>query len=423
MSKIAQPDTLAGHFALILAALTAGRSHLVGLAQTEQTQGLAACLRALGAEIDCTGHTWQVTGRGIGGLISPAIPLQVSDDATAACLLAGALAPHDVFAVLAGSGHVPPRVLTLAETCGARIEAASPGALPAAMRGARNALPVTCEMPDALGLATALLAGLGARGLSRITGPDVPELVGLLQMLGADVTAEGTTLVLHGQPELHRATISLPHQTRLIIAVDGPAAAGKGTLARRLASHFALPYLDTGLLYRATGRRVLDAGHDPADHGHAAQAATTLTPEDLARGDLRGPEADRAASAVASIPAVRAALLDFQRNFGARHGAVLDGRDIGTHVFPNAPVKLFVTASPEARGQRRHAELLARGAQADLAEVTAEIIARDHADRTRAAAPMQAADDAVTLDTTEMNAEEALAAALAAITGTATSGG
>jgi cytidylate kinase len=201
----------------------------------------------------------------------------------------------------------------------------------------------------------------------------------------------------------------------MIIAIDGPAAAGKGTLARRLAKHFNLPYLDTGLLYRATGRRVLDHGGDPRDVATAEHAARTLLPVDLERSDLRGPDADKAASAVASIPGVRAALLEFQRDFGAAHGAVLDGRDIGTQVFPNADVKLFVTASSEARGQRRYAELLGRGVAADLAEVTAEVIARDEADRTRAAAPLVPAEDAMILDTTELDADAAFGAALGLI--------
>jgi cytidylate kinase len=200
--------------------------------------------------------------------------------------------------------------------------------------------------------------------------------------------------------------------SKLIIAIDGPAAAGKGTLARKLAAHFGLPYLDTGLLYRATGRRVLDQGGDPSNVATAEHAARTLLPADMERGDLRGPEADRAASAVASIPAVRAALLEFQRDFGATHGAVLDGRDIGTQVFPDAPVKLFVTASAEARGQRRYAELLGRGVAADLAEVTREVEARDEADRSRSAAPMKPAEDAMLLDTTTLDADAAFDAAL-----------
>jgi cytidylate kinase len=201
----------------------------------------------------------------------------------------------------------------------------------------------------------------------------------------------------------------------LVIAVDGPAAAGKGTLARRLAAKLGLPYLDTGLLYRATGRRVLDAAADPTDPAAAEQAARGLTPADLARPDLRGPAADRAASAVAAIPAVRAALLDWQRRFGQTHGAVLDGRDIGTVVFPDAPVKLFVTANDAERARRRWLELQARGLAADPVEVAAEMRARDAQDAGRAAAPMKPAADAMVLDTTTLDADVAFATALALV--------
>ena len=174
----------------------------------------------------------------------------------------------------------------------------------------------------------------------------------------------------------------------MIIAIDGPAAAGKGTLARRIAEVMALPYLDTGLLYRAVGRRVLDAAFDPADPIAATEAARALTESDLARDDLRSPEADKAASLVASIPGVRAALLDYQRQYGNKNGAVLDGRDIGTIVFPHADIKLFVTASLDARAERRHNELLRRGEKISLAAVKADLKSRDEADRNRAAAPL-----------------------------------
>ena len=198
----------------------------------------------------------------------------------------------------------------------------------------------------------------------------------------------------------------------VVIAIDGPAAAGKGTLARRLAAALGLPHLDTGLLYRAVGRRVLDAGGDPADPAAAELQALALDAADLDRGDLRGPAADAAASAVARHPEVRAALLAFQRRFPGERGAVLDGRDIGTVVFPDADVKLFVTAALEARARRRWVEL---GGVAPLAEIEAEMRARDERDSTRSAAPLVQAADAVVLDTTSLDPEAAFGAAMAAV--------
>jgi cytidylate kinase len=197
-----------------------------------------------------------------------------------------------------------------------------------------------------------------------------------------------------------------------IIAIDGPAAAGKGTLARRLATHLGLPYLDTGLLYRAVGRRVLDLGLSPSDPDAAERAAQALRAEDLQRPDLRGPEADAAAAAVASVPGVRAALLAFQRDFGTAGGAVLDGRDIGTVVFPNANLKLFIIATAEARAHRRWLELRERGIDVDAAEVERDIRARDRQDAARAIAPLRPADDAETIDTTALDRDAAFAAVL-----------
>ncbi len=204
--------------------------------------------------------------------------------------------------------------------------------------------------------------------------------------------------------------------TRLVVAVDGPAAAGKGTLARALAAALGLPYLDTGLLYRAVGRRMLDAGLAPS--GDAGPQARALLPEDLARSDLRTPEVDRAASQVAAQPGVRAALLAFQRGFGAAHGAVLDGRDIGTVIFPEAPVKLFVTASTRARAERRWRQLHGDAAvtpaerAAAIAAVTAELEARDAADSQRQAAPLRPAPDAVEIDSDRMDAAAVLQEAM-----------
>jgi len=198
----------------------------------------------------------------------------------------------------------------------------------------------------------------------------------------------------------------------MIIAIDGPAAAGKGTLAKRIAATLQLPYLDTGILYRATAKRVLEAGGNPEDVSTALAAAQNLSAADLTRNDLRDAATSKAASQVASIAAVRQALLDFQRHFGTAHGAVLDGRDIGTIIFPQADVKLFVTASVEARAQRRYQEFCTRGETVALAEVIADVQARDEADRTRTAAPLMMARDATLIDTTDMDADAAFARAL-----------
>ncbi len=206
----------------------------------------------------------------------------------------------------------------------------------------------------------------------------------------------------------------------MIIAIDGPAAAGKGTLAKRIAATLQLPYLDTGILYRATAKRVLEAGGNPEDVSTALTAAQSLSAADLARNDLRDAATSKAASQVASIAAVRQALLDFQRHFGTAHGAVLDGRDIGTIIFPQADIKLFVTASVEARAQRRYQEFCARGETVALAEVIADVQARDEADRTRTAAPLMMARDATLIDTTDMDADTAFACALALIHGKTT---
>ncbi|AXY22548.1 (d)CMP kinase [Komagataeibacter saccharivorans] len=202
---------------------------------------------------------------------------------------------------------------------------------------------------------------------------------------------------------------------RLVIAVDGPAAAGKGTLARRLAQALDLPYLDTGLLYRATGRRMIDAGLDP-QHAPAETFAASVGLEDLSRTDLRVPEVDRAASLVAAQPAVRRVLVDVQRRFAGEHGAVLDGRDIGTVIFPDATVKLFITASARTRAERRWEQLASDPHAPDRAEqiarVEQEIVARDAADSSRSTAPLCMADDAVRIETDTLDADEVLAEAL-----------
>jgi len=199
----------------------------------------------------------------------------------------------------------------------------------------------------------------------------------------------------------------------MIIAIDGPAASGKGTLARRLAEHYGLPHLDTGLLYRAVAASLLSAGRDLRDveAAVAAARAANLTEFDEAR--LRGREMGEAASIVAAMPQVRAALLAAQRDFARRPGgAVLDGRDIGSVVCPEAEVKIFLTASPEARAGRRARELAERGERADYAAILADIAKRDARDSQRSEAPLRAAADAVPLDTTAMSVEAAFAESL-----------
>jgi cytidylate kinase len=199
----------------------------------------------------------------------------------------------------------------------------------------------------------------------------------------------------------------------MIIAIDGPAASGKGTLARRLAARLRLPHLDTGLLYRATAVSLLEAGKKTDDVAAAVEAARTLTLADFDEGRLRSRELGEAASLVAAIPAVRAALLDVQRRFAARpEGAVLDGRDIGTVVCPHADVKIFVTADAETRACRRALELTERGNSVDYWAILDDIRRRDARDSGRDAAPLKAAVDATILDTTDLDIEAAVAAAL-----------
>lgn len=199
----------------------------------------------------------------------------------------------------------------------------------------------------------------------------------------------------------------------LVLAVDGPAASGKGTIAKSLARHYGLPFMDTGKLYRACGLAVRLAGHDPYDAEASAQAARQLDPALLDDPDLMSALNSDYASIVSSHPAVRAALFETQRAFAQQpRGAVLDGRDIGTVIAPDATAKLFVTAAPEVRAQRRHAEQAARGADQTLADVLADIHARDARDSGRSAAPLAQANDAALLDTSNLSIAAAVAAAI-----------
>ena len=199
----------------------------------------------------------------------------------------------------------------------------------------------------------------------------------------------------------------------MIIAIDGPAASGKGTLGKRLAAHYGLRHLDTGLIYRAVTKALVDAGDRLDDVERAVAAATALDPSGFDETALKSHAIGEAASIVSALPEVRAALLAFQRDFGrAPPGAVLDGRDIGTVIFPDADVKIYVDATPEVRARRRAAEIASAGGAVSEAEVLADIRRRDERDTRRAAAPLRAAPDAHLLDTTHLDIDAAFRAAI-----------
>jgi cytidylate kinase len=199
----------------------------------------------------------------------------------------------------------------------------------------------------------------------------------------------------------------------MIIAIDGPAASGKGTLGKRLAAHYGLRHLDTGLIYRAVAKALIDAGRAPDDVRAAVAAAEALDPSCFNEIALKAHSISETASVVSAIPEVRAALLAFQREFAARPpGAVLDGRDIGTVICPNADVKVYVTATPEVRARRRAAEYRAQGREIAEAAVLEDIRKRDERDQNRATAPLKQAPDAHLLDTTHLDIDAAIRAAI-----------
>ncbi len=238
----------------------------------------------------------------------------------------------------------------------------------------------------------------------RAVATSFPDFIPLMSKLGAEIWEE-------------RRKSERPKQKR-IIAVDGPAASGKGTLARRLAEHYGLAYLDTGSLYRATGMRVLYANKDPQDVASAIAAAHAIQEHDLSNPKIRGERVGQAASIVSAIPEVREALLEYQRHYATREGgAVLDGRDIGTVVCPQADVKLFITASLDTRAKRRHRQLEDYGISVNYDSVVEDLKERDARDAARAVAPLKPASDALILDTSNLSANEVFEAALALVEG------
>jgi cytidylate kinase len=199
----------------------------------------------------------------------------------------------------------------------------------------------------------------------------------------------------------------------MIIAIDGPAASGKGTLAKRLAAHYGLRHLDTGVIYRAVAYALINAGVDPKDEALAVKAARELDPETFENPALKSQKVGTAASVISAIPRVREALVEFQRQFAVKPpGAVLDGRDIGTVICPDAEVKIFVVADPRIRARRRTLEARSRGEEADEAAVLADILARDERDQNRAVAPLKPAKDAYLLDNSNLDIEGGVRAAI-----------
>jgi CMP/dCMP kinase len=230
------------------------------------------------------------------------------------------------------------------------------------------------------------------------------------------VAADDSTLGLRMSQDRNRLAEGASHERRMVIAVDGPSAAGKGTVARAVAARFGLHFLDTGKLYRMVGYEMLRTRTGLADAAAAAAIAASLDPLGFDEAELRREPVSAAASQISVFPEVRANLLAMQRNFAKKTpGAVLDGRDIGTVVCPEADVKLFITASADVRAQRRYEELRALDDRVTFGQVLADVTARDLRDSTRAVAPLAPAADAVVLDTTAMDASEAIAAAIAIV--------
>lgn len=240
---------------------------------------------------------------------------------------------------------------------------------------------------------------------TRAIATSFPGFMELMTGLGAKIEYRGESGISARKPEIAKPEPLNPKP--LVIAVDGPAASGKGTLARRLADYFGLGYLDTGSLYRAAAMRLLYADKDPADIAAAIASARSITAQDLANPKLRGERIGQAASLISAIPEVREALFDYQRQFAARpEGAALDGRDIGTVICPEAQVKIFITASLEARANRRHRQLEDYGVKVEYQSVYDDLAARDARDASRTIAPLKPAADAISIDTSAMSANE-----------------
>ncbi len=432
--------------AALMAAATVGSCRMP---EAWLDDGLTALLSALGARVEPDagsgpGAVVTVYGSGLAGLREPAAPLDLSGRAGLLAPLCGLLAGQDTSAILVPGHPLPEGLTTLLTTLGARADGADEGRRPPlTLRGRPQPMVPALTDDGALAAEPAplalarLFAGLTAPGTTAAALP--PSLGGpladLLSAMGVPLALRllpsGLVLTVTGEAETTPVSVPDswparplwacgrgPDAPALVLAIDGPAAAGKGTLARAVAERLGLAYLDTGKIYRATAMAVLRAGGDPADPAAAEAAARGLDPATLADPALRGEDAGRAASLVAAIPGVRAALLDFQRVFARRPpdnapGAVLDGRDIGSVVCPGAPVKLFVTASAEVRARRRFLELREAGQEVIESRVLQDMKERDARDSSRGVAPLVPAADAVVLDSSDLDRMEALAAALA----------
>lgn len=417
----AEADALVSALAVVLAGLAGGQSVLSGLRPGADVAAAADAMVALGARIARSSDAWVVWGTGNGCLLASDAPLAFEGAPVAAALVLGLVATYDMATRLPASASRLPGGTMLNGALAEMGVQLDEGAAALSVHGPRVAAPVQADCAAAAPATAAamLLAGLNAPGVTSVRLPqDMPRAaISLLRLFGAPLAetneAGSRTVAVTGQADLAGARIDLARlAAATVIAIDGPAGGGKGTLARRIADYYHLNHLDTGLTYRAVAQALLARGKPLDDVAAAEEAAREVDLTHLDREVLAAHAVGEAASRVAVIASVRRILVDKQRSFAAvPPGAVLDGRDIGTVVCPDAGIKLYVTARAEVRAARRLAEIEAHGGEADFDRILADIRRRDERDMGRADSPLRPAEDAHLLDTSEMDIEAAFRAA------------